>query len=181
VGGPRDAIEPHGRSPTAGGNRLASAGLRAPLRWDTTFRCMADAPRPQNFLADIVAADVAAGKERRQASSPVSRPEPNGFLHIGHSEVDPPQLRPRARVRRPDAPPLRRHEPGDEETEYVEAIQADVRWLGCEWGKHLYYASDYFTKMYECAERLVARGRPTSTSRRRRRSASSAAPSIAPA
>ncbi len=49
--------------------------------------------------------------------------------------------------------------PVTEDTEYVESIQDDVRWLGGDWGKHLYYASDYFEQMYECAERLVREGK----------------------
>src|SRR5512144_2063772 len=135
-----------------------SAGLRHPLPWDTTFRCMADAPRPSNFLAEIVAADVAAG---RNGGKVVTRfpPEPNGFLHIGHSKSIllnfglARAFGGRTHLRFDDTNPV------TEETEYVEAIQADVRWLGCEWGKHLYYASDFFPRMYECAERLVREGK----------------------
>ena len=86
-------------------------------------------------------------------------PEPNGFLHIGHAKSIPPRPWPRAayggrtHLRFDDTNPV------TEETEYVEAIQADVRWLGCDWGEHLHYASDYFERMYECAERLVRDGK----------------------
>jgi len=119
---------------------------------------MADAPRPSNFLADIVAADVAAG---RNGGRVVTRfpPEPNGFLHIGHSKSIllnfglARAFGGRTHLRFDDTNPV------TEETEYVEAIQADVRWLGCEWGEHLYYASDFFPRMYECAERLVREGK----------------------
>ncbi|HET8540679.1 MAG TPA: glutamine--tRNA ligase/YqeY domain fusion protein [Anaeromyxobacter sp.] len=119
---------------------------------------MADAPRPQNFLADIVAADVAA---RRDGGKVVTRfpPEPNGFLHIGHAKSIhlnfglARAFGGRTHLRFDDTNPV------TEETEYVEAIQADVRWLGCEWGRALYYASDFFPRMYECAERLVREGK----------------------
>jgi glutaminyl-tRNA synthetase len=119
---------------------------------------MADAPRPQNFLADIVAADVAAGKSGGKV---VTRfpPEPNGFLHVGHSKSIllnfglARAFGGRTHLRFDDTNPV------TEEAEYVEAIQADVRWLGCEWGKHLYYASDFFPRMYACAERLVREGK----------------------
>ncbi len=119
---------------------------------------MADAPRPSNFLADIVAADVAAG---RNGGKVVTRfpPEPNGFLHIGHSKSIllnfglAKAFGGRTHLRFDDTNPV------TEETEYVEAIQADVRWLGCDWGEHLYYASDFFPQMYECAERLVREGK----------------------
>jgi glutaminyl-tRNA synthetase len=116
---------------------------------------MADAPR--NFLADIVAADLAAG---RNGGKVVTRfpPEPNGFLHIGHAKSIllnfglAKAFGGRTHLRFDDTNPV------TEETEYVEAIQADVRWLGCEWGDELFYASDFFPRMYECAERLVREG-----------------------
>ncbi len=117
---------------------------------------MADAPR--NFLADIVEADVRAG---RNGGKVVTRfpPEPNGFLHIGHSKsilLNFGLARAyggRTHLRFDDTNPV------TEETEYVDAIQADVRWLGCDWGRHLTYASDFFPQMYECAERLVREGK----------------------
>src|SRR5512133_3444978 len=115
---------------------------------------MTDAPRPQNFLAEIVEAALRAGRNGGQV---VTRfpPEPNGFLHVGHAKsvlLNSGLARKfggRFHLRFDDTNPTA------EETEYVEAIQADVRWLGCEWGEHLHYASDYFERMYECAERLV--------------------------
>jgi glutaminyl-tRNA synthetase len=118
---------------------------------------MADT-KPQNFLAEIVEADLRAG---RSGGRVVTRfpPEPNGFLHIGHSKsilLNFGLARAyggRTHLRFDDTNPV------TEETEYVEAIEADVRWLGCEWGEHLYYASDFFPRMYECAERLVREGK----------------------
>ena len=86
-------------------------------------------------------------------------PEPNGFLHIGHAKSIllnfglAQAYGGRTHLRFDDTNPV------TEETEYVEAIQADVRWLGCDWGEHLHYASDYFERMYECAERLVREGK----------------------
>ncbi|HEY6003817.1 MAG TPA: glutamine--tRNA ligase/YqeY domain fusion protein, partial [Anaeromyxobacter sp.] len=114
--------------------------------------------KPQNFLAEIVEADLRAG---RNGGRVVTRfpPEPNGFLHIGHSKsilLNFGLARAyggRTHLRFDDTNPV------TEETEYVEAIEADVRWLGCDWGEHLYYASDFFPKMYECAERLVREGK----------------------
>ncbi|WP_243337682.1 glutamine--tRNA ligase/YqeY domain fusion protein [Anaeromyxobacter soli] len=119
---------------------------------------MSDAPRPSNFLADIVEADLRAG---RNGGRVVTRfpPEPNGFLHIGHAKsilLNFGLARAyggHTHLRFDDTNPV------TEETEYVEAIQADVRWLGCEWGGHLYYASDFFERMYACAERLVRDGK----------------------
>ncbi|MFO0581998.1 MAG: glutamine--tRNA ligase/YqeY domain fusion protein [Anaeromyxobacter sp.] len=113
--------------------------------------------KPSNFLADIIQDDLAAG---RNGGRVVTRfpPEPNGFLHIGHAKSIllnfglSRAFGGRTHLRFDDTNPV------TEETEYVEAIQGDVRWLGGEWGQHLYYASDFFEKMYECAERLVREG-----------------------
>jgi glutaminyl-tRNA synthetase len=118
----------------------------------------ARASKPQNFLADIVEADLAAGRVKGPI---VTRfpPEPNGFLHIGHSKSIllnfglAKAYGGRTHLRFDDTNPV------TEETEYVEAIEDDVRWLGGDWGEHLYYASDYFDRMYECAERLVRDGK----------------------
>ncbi|HTP29653.1 MAG TPA: glutamine--tRNA ligase/YqeY domain fusion protein [Anaeromyxobacteraceae bacterium] len=119
---------------------------------------MSEAARPQNFLAQIIEADVSAG---RNGGNVVTRfpPEPNGFLHIGHAKsilLNFGLARAyggRTHLRFDDTNPI------TEETEYVEAIEGDVRWLGGDWGQHLYYASDFFEKMYECAERLVREGK----------------------
>jgi glutaminyl-tRNA synthetase len=119
---------------------------------------MPDPARPSNFLADIIEADLRAG---RNGGKVVTRfpPEPNGFLHIGHAKsilLNFGLARAyggRTHLRFDDTNPV------TEEAEYVEAIQADVRWLGCDWRDHLYYASDFFPRMYECAERLVREGK----------------------
>jgi glutaminyl-tRNA synthetase len=119
---------------------------------------MAEPARPANFLTDIIDADLASGRVRGPI---VTRfpPEPNGFLHVGHSKSIllnfglARRYGGRAHLRFDDTNPT------TEETEYVESIQEDVRWLGGDWGKHLYFASDYFERMYECAERLVRDGK----------------------
>ena len=119
---------------------------------------MSDAPRPSNFLAEIIEADLAAG---RNGGRVVTRfpPEPNGFLHIGHAKSIllnfglASRYGGRTHLRFDDTNPT------TEETEYVEAIEEDVRWLGCDWGEHLHFASDYFERMYQCAERLVREGK----------------------
>jgi glutaminyl-tRNA synthetase len=119
---------------------------------------MSDAPRPSNFLTAIIEADLAAG---RNGGRVVTRfpPEPNGYLHIGHSKSIllnhglAKQFGGRMHMRFDDTNPTA------EDVEYVESIQHDVRWLGADWGEHLYFASDYFERMYECAERLVREGK----------------------
>ena len=118
----------------------------------------ADAPEaPSDFLREKVAADVAAGRHGGQV---VTRfpPEPSGWLHIGHSRPIclnfglAQEFGGRCHLRFDDTNPV------SEEVEYVEAIQADVRWLGFDWGSHLYYASDYFDRLYGWAEELVEKG-----------------------
>jgi glutaminyl-tRNA synthetase len=112
---------------------------------------------PGNFIRDRIAADVAAG---RHGGRVVTRfpPEPNGYLHIGHARAiclnfglaD--EFGGRCHLRFDDTNPV------TEDVEYVDSIQADVRWLGFDWGEHLYYASDYFEQMYGWAEELIGKG-----------------------
>ena len=119
---------------------------------------MNDASPPSNFLTDIIEADLAKGKNQGRV---VTRfpPEPNGFLHIGHTKSIllnfglAARFGGQAHLRFDDTNPT------TEDTVYVEAIQNDVKWLGCEWGSHLYFASDYFPRMFECALRLVREGK----------------------
>jgi glutaminyl-tRNA synthetase len=114
---------------------------------------------PKDFIREIVAADVAAGKSGGHV---VTRfpPEPNGYLHIGHAKsiclnfglaTEYPGAR--CHLRFDDT------NPAAEDTEYVDAIQHDVRWLGFDWGEHLYYASDYFDRFYGYAVDLVRAGK----------------------
>jgi len=115
----------------------------------------AAAERPLDFIREIVRDDLAAGRCR----GVVTRfpPEPNGYLHIGHPKAIcldfgvAAEQGGRCHLRFDDT------NPAAEETEYVEAIQADIRWLGFDWGTHLYYASDYFPKLYEYACKLIRR------------------------
>jgi len=112
---------------------------------------------PSDFLREKIAEDVAAG---RHGGKVVTRfpPEPSGWLHVGHSRPIclnfglAREFGGRCHLRFDDTNPV------SEEVEYVEAIQADVRWLGFDWGPHLYYASDYFDQLYAWAEELVGKG-----------------------
>ncbi len=119
---------------------------------------MSEAEGPSNFLTEIVEADLRSGRDRGRV---VTRfpPEPNGFLHIGHAKSVllnfglARRFGGRAHLRFDDTNPT------TEDEIYVRAIQEDVRWLGCDWGEHLYYASDFFERMYQCAVRLVREGK----------------------
>ena len=111
----------------------------------------------RDFIRDIVAADLAAGRHR----SVVTRfpPEPNGYLHIGHAKSIclnfgiAQEFGGRCHLRFDDTNPTK------EEQEYIDAIERDVRWLGFDWGGHLYHASDYFEQLYEWAEYLIREGK----------------------
>ena len=114
------------------------------------------AERPLDFIRQIVADDVAAGKHggRVQTRFP---PEPNGYLHIGHAKSIclnfglAKEFGGKCNLRFDDTNPT------TEETEYVESIQNDVRWLGFQWDG-LFYASDYFEQLYQWAEKLIELG-----------------------
>jgi len=116
------------------------------------------ARRRTNFLTEIIEADLGEGRHR---GGVVTRfpPEPNGFLHIGHAKSIllnyglAQQYSGRMHLRFDDTNPT------TEDPEYVEAIQLDARWLGADWGEHLYFASDYFEQMYDCAIRLIREGK----------------------
>jgi glutaminyl-tRNA synthetase len=111
-----------------------------------------------DFIRAIAAEDVAA---RRWGGQVVTRfpPEPNGYLHIGHAKAISldfglaAEFGGRCHLRFDDTNPTK------EEAEYVESIMADVRWLGFDWGEHLYFASDYFEQLYEWAVRLIKAGK----------------------
>ena len=116
-----------------------------------------EATTKSNFLRDAIIQDLATGKHggRVQTRFP---PEPNGYLHIGHAKAicldfglaD--EFGGKTNLRFDDTNPTK------EETEYVEAIMEDVRWLGFEWDG-LYYASDYFQQLYEWAIQLIKAGK----------------------
>jgi glutaminyl-tRNA synthetase len=110
-----------------------------------------------NFIRDIIIEDIQAGKHggRVQTRFP---PEPNGYLHIGHAKAIcldfglAAEFGGRCNLRFDDT------NPSKEETEYVDAIMEDVRWLGFQWDG-LYYASDYFPQLYEWAVQLIKAGK----------------------
>ncbi len=110
----------------------------------------------RDFIRDIVAADLAAGRHAQVVTR--FPPEPNGYLHIGHAKSIclnfgiAEEFGGRCHLRFDDTNPVK------EEQEYIDAIERDVRWLGFDWGPHLYHASDYFDRLYEWAEYLIERG-----------------------
>ena len=114
-------------------------------------------PERTDFVREIVAADVAEGR----IDTVVTRfpPEPNGYLHIGHAKSIclnfgiAAEFGGRCHLRFDDTNPVK------EEQEYIDSIEADVRWLGFDWGTHLYYASDYFEQLYEWAVYLIKQGK----------------------
>ncbi len=114
-----------------------------------------DAP---NFLKQIIETDVAAVKNGGKV---VTRfpPEPNGYLHLGHAKSIclnfglAKDYHGKCHLRFDDT------NPETEETEYVESIKADVKWLGFDWNEHLYFASDYFQQLYDWAEYLINDGK----------------------
>ena len=114
-------------------------------------------PERGDFIREIVAADLREG--RHQTIVTRFPPEPNGYLHIGHAKSICLNFGIAERVRRPLPPALRRHEPQKEEQEYIDSIKEDVRWLGFDWGEHLYFASDYFEQLYEWAVQLIEAGK----------------------
>ena len=115
-------------------------------------------PSPSDFVRDKVRADVDAGKHGGRVATRFP-PEPNGYLHIGHAKsiclnfgiaAD---FGGACHLRMDDTNPT------TEDPEYVAAIQRDVKWLGFDWGQHLYYASGYYEQLYQLAEKLITLGR----------------------
>jgi len=114
-------------------------------------------PERGDFIREIVAADLREG--RHQTVVTRFPPEPNGYLHVGHAKSIclnfgiAREFGGRCHLRFDDTNPTK------EEQEYIDAIEADVRWLGFDWGEHLYHASDYFEQLYEWAVHLVRAGK----------------------
>ena len=108
----------------------------------------------RDFIRDIIQADLNAGRH----DTIVTRfpPEPNGYLHIGHAKSIclnfgvAQEFGGRCHLRFDDTNPAK------EEQAYIDAIKRDVHWLGFDWGRHLYHASDYFEQLYDWAEHLIA-------------------------
>jgi glutaminyl-tRNA synthetase len=121
---------------------------------DTQSACP---PERTDFIREIVANDLREGR----VETVVTRfpPEPNGYLHIGHAKSIclnfgiAGEFGGRCHLRFDDTNPIK------EEQEYIDAIETDVRWLGFDWGEHLYFASDYFEQLYEWAVDLIEAGK----------------------
>ena len=113
----------------------------------------------KNFIHSFVAEDIAPGG-RFEGMQVHTRfpPEPNGYLHIGHCKAliidfgTAEKFGGICNLRMDDTNPAK------EDTEYVEAIQEDIHWLGFDWGDRFFYGSDYFEKTYELAEELIQKG-----------------------
>jgi glutaminyl-tRNA synthetase len=110
----------------------------------------------RDFIRDIIAADLQSGRRAQVVTR--FPPEPNGYLHIGHAKSIclnfgvAQEFGGRCHLRFDDTNPAK------EEQEYIDAIEEDVRWLGFDWGPHLYHASDYFEQLYAWAEHLIRAG-----------------------
>ncbi|MBF0423637.1 MAG: glutamine--tRNA ligase/YqeY domain fusion protein [Magnetococcales bacterium] len=118
-----------------------------------------DEKKPTDFIRTIIEQDIARNLNNGQV---VTRfpPEPNGTLHIGHAKsiclnfgIAEQYPGSRCHLRFDDTNPEK------EEVAYIEAIKEDVRWLGFDWGDHLYFASDYFERLYQLAEVLIEKGK----------------------
>lgn len=117
----------------------------------------AEATRSLDFIREIIEDDLRSGRH----TTVVTRfpPEPNGYLHIGHAKSIclnfgvALEYGGRCHLRFDDTNPVK------EEVEYAESIKQDVRWLGFDWGQHLYHASDYFEQLYQYAIHLIEHGK----------------------
>ncbi len=111
----------------------------------------------RDFIRDIIDTDLAAGRNTQVVTR--FPPEPNGYLHIGHAKAIclnfgvAQEYDGRCHLRFDDTNPTK------EEQEYIDSIQRDVHWLGFDWGRHLYFASDYFEQLYDWAEHLIRAGK----------------------
>src|SRR5437870_1350477 len=110
-----------------------------------------------NFIREIVESDLRSGKHRRIVTR--FPPEPNGYLHVGHAKSI--CLNFGLALEHGGVCHLRFDDtnPSTESVEYAEAIQADVRWLGFDWGDRMFYASGYFEQLYEYAVELIQKGK----------------------
>ncbi len=114
-------------------------------------------PASSNFIRTIISEDLESGKRDQVITR--FPPEPNGYLHIGHAKSFSlnfglaEDFNGRCHLRFDDTNPIK------EDDEYVEAIKADVSWLGFDWGEHLHFASDYFDQLYLWAVQLIKAGK----------------------
>ncbi len=117
---------------------------------------MAEAKESKNFIENIIDTDIAEGRTKKVVTR--FPPEPNGYLHIGHAKSIllnyglAQEYNGEFHLRFDDTNPTK------EKIEFVDSIKADIEWLGADWKEHLYFASDYFDKMYECALLLIKKG-----------------------
>ena len=117
-----------------------------------------EASKPSNFIRHIIDGDIAANKNNGRVATRFP-PEPNGYLHIGHAKSIvlnfglANDYRGTCNLRFDDTNPHK------ENIDFVEAIQNDVRWLGYDWDDRLYFASNYFEKLYEFAVELINNGK----------------------
>lgn len=115
--------------------------------------------RPLNFLEKIIEDDLKAGRVPNNKIVTRFPPEPNGYLHIGHIKSIcinfglAEKYGGECHLRLDDTNPAK------EDMEYIDSIKDDIRWLGFDWGKHEYYASDYYDQLYEIALRLIKEGK----------------------
>ncbi|MDQ1331031.1 MAG: glutaminyl-tRNA synthetase [Thermodesulfobacteriota bacterium] len=111
-----------------------------------------------NFIRNIIDEDLATGKNNGRIMTRFP-PEPNGYLHIGHAKSIclnfglASDYKGLCNLRFDDTNPTK------EDVEYVESIKEDVKWLGFDWGNRLYYASDYFDRLYDYAVQLIKKGK----------------------
>ncbi len=117
------------------------------------------APESSNFIHDFIDEDIAPGGQFEGMEVHTRfPPEPNGYLHIGHCKAlcidfgTAEKYGGKCNLRMDDTNPAK------EDTEYVDAIQEDIHWLGFDWGDRFYYGSDYFEKDYEYAVELIKKG-----------------------
>ena len=113
--------------------------------------------KSKNFIEQIIDKNLAEGRVKEVHTR--FPPEPNGYLHIGHAKSIllnyglAREYKGRFNLRFDDT------NPGKEKEEFVESIKTDVEWLGVKWDGDIYYASDYFEKMYEAAVTLIKKGK----------------------
>lgn len=110
-----------------------------------------------NFIHDLITEDIESGRFSKDSIKTRFPPEPNGYLHIGHAKAicidftTAEKFNGRCNLRYDDTNPIK------ESVEYAESMKEDISWLGFKWDG-LYYASDYFDTMYECAVKLIKKG-----------------------
>src|SRR5919109_3838390 len=110
-----------------------------------------------DFIRERIAEDLAAGRNGSRVATRFP-PEPNGYLHIGHAKAIclnfgvAQEFRGTCNLRFDDTNPTK------EDVEYVESIEEDVRWLGFDWAG-IFFASDYFERLYQLAEQLIRDGK----------------------